>query len=72
MQATSPTHYTSGELGDVLGIQAWRISRLFELGIVNEPPRVGGRRLIPRTMVPDIILALRGKNWLPTSEEAVS
>ena len=47
MQRPSPPPYLSlGELGDLLGVQSWRIARLFELGILAEPPRIGRRRLI--------------------------
>ena len=57
--------YTSlGELADSLGVQAWRISRLFELGILPEPPRVSRRRLIPKSMIPEIVDALRERGWL--------
>ena len=49
MPTTAPSHFTSGELGDFLGVQAWKISRLFEVGVLKEPDRVGGRRLIPKS-----------------------
>jgi len=64
----APSHYTTGELGDFLGVQAWKISRLFELGLIDEPGRVGGRRLIPKSTVPDIVDALRTRGWLPQRE----
>ena len=56
---------TLGELGDTLGVQSWRIARVFELGLVPEPPRVGRRRMIPKELIPDVIDALRFKGWLP-------
>lgn len=49
---------STGELGDELGCQGWKIARLFELGILPEPPRVAGRRVIPRSMVQQIVRAL--------------
>ncbi len=52
---------------DTLGIQSWRIARLFELGILPEPQRIGNRRLIPKSMVPRIVDALRERGWLPVS-----
>jgi len=58
-------YITLGELGDTLGVQTWRIARVFELGMVPEPPRLGRRRLIPKEMIPDIVDALREKGWLP-------
>jgi hypothetical protein len=66
----SPSHFTSGELGDFLGVQAWKISRLFELGIINEVDRVGGRRLIPRSAIPAITQALQNRGWLKEESEA--
>ena len=56
---------STGELGDELGVQSWRISRLFELGVVEEPPRVAGRRMIPRALIPRIVKALGERGWLP-------
>ncbi len=56
--------WSTGELGDELGIQAWRINRLFELGLLGEPPRVAGRRMIPSSMIPDIIKALDERGWM--------
>lgn len=64
MPTATPSHFTSGELGDFLGVQAWKISRLFELGILQEPNRVGGRRLIPKSMIPSVVDALRDRGWL--------
>lgn len=58
------SHFTSGEVGDLLGVQAWKVARLFELGIIPEPTRVGGRRLIHKPLIPDIVIALRERGWL--------
>ena len=68
MQTTCRTHFTTGELGDFLGVLAWKISRLFELGILNEPTRVGGRRLIPQSLIPAVVDSLRDRGWLPIPE----
>jgi len=54
-----------GELAGDLGVQAWQIARVFELGLVPEPPRLSRRRVIPRAAIPDIIKALRRRHWLP-------
>lgn len=60
---------STGELGDELGCQAWKIARVFALGLVDEPPRVAGRRMIPRSMVPQIIRALEDRGWLTSRTE---
>ena len=61
---------STGELGDVLGVQSWRIARLFELGILSEPPRLSNRRLIPKSLIPEIVDALRDRGWLSEQAEA--
>jgi hypothetical protein len=60
----APPYATTGELGDALGVQSWRIARLFELGVLPEPQRIGGRRLIPRSAIPAVVDALRARGWL--------
>lgn len=56
-----------GELADALGVQSWRIGRLFESGELREPPRVGRQRAIPKAMVPAIVEALRRHGWIADS-----
>lgn len=65
----SSPYLTTGELGDALGVQAWRIARIFEKKIISEPPRVAGRRLIPKAMIPVIVDALRARDWLPVEAQ---
>jgi hypothetical protein len=59
--------FTLGELADHLGVQSWRIARLFVLGLVPEPERKSGRRMIPKSAVPAIVTALKSKGWYPTT-----
>jgi len=65
-ETISPPFLTTGELGDMLGVQAWRVARLFELGVLPDPPRIAGRRMIPKSMVPAVVDALRARGWLQT------
>jgi len=67
---TSPPFLTTGGLADTLGTQGWRIARLFELGVLPDPPRVAGRRMIPKSMIPAVVDALRAREWLPANTEA--
>ena len=60
---TSRAYLSIGEVADLLNVQSWRIGRLFELGLLPEPERVAGRRMIPKSMVPKVIDALRAKGW---------
>ena len=65
----SVPYVTIGELGDLVQVQTWRIARLFELGIVEEPARVGGRRLIPKSLIPRIVCALQDRGWVAKTSE---
>jgi len=60
-----PTFYTTRELADLLGTDAWRVRRLFQSGDLPEPNRFAGRRAIPREMIPDVAIALRERGWAP-------
>ena len=42
MPSAALPYLTIGELGDTLGVQCRRIARLFELGVLPEPPRRSG------------------------------
>lgn len=65
----SHSYLSLGELADLLSVQSWRIARLFELGILPEPTRIAGRRMIPKDMVPAVVDALRAKGWLHSPAE---
>ncbi len=58
--------FTTAELAELLHVDVWRIQRLFERGVLEEPPRFGGRRVIAPELVPQIVDALRDRGWLPT------
>lgn len=59
------THFSTVAMGELLGTDAWRVRRLFERGILPDPPRIGRNRAIPATMIPQIVDALRDREWLP-------
>jgi len=61
---------STGEAADVLHTQTWRVARVIELGLVDDPDRIGGRRVIPDTLLPQIKAALIAKGWLPKETEA--
>jgi hypothetical protein len=73
MHATASRSFLSlGELADLLSVQSWRIARLFELGILPEPERIAGRRVIPKEMIPQIVDALRSRGWLSRPSEMIT
>jgi len=53
-----------GDLADTLGCQSWRIGRLFETGVIPEPPRFSGRRAIPVALIPQIEAELKSRGWI--------
>lgn len=55
---------STGELADRLGVQGWRLARLFNTGVLPEPPRVSGRRMIPVELIPKIEEELRARGWI--------
>ncbi|HRX83238.1 MAG TPA: hypothetical protein P5307_29435 [Pirellulaceae bacterium] len=59
-----PRYYTTGELADFIGSEEWRVRRLFETSRLPEPERFGGKRAIPRELIPEVIDALRERGWL--------
>ena len=69
MQTKSIRPYMStGELGELLGIQAWRIARLFELASsLSRFALLAVERSLP-PLVPQIVDALRARNWLPSDK----
>jgi len=65
---------TTREVGELLGVETWRVRRLFESGTLPEPPKFGGKRAIPVELVGEIALALERRGWLPSAvtEEAAA
>jgi len=60
--------FSTRQVAELLGTDTWRVCRLFEDGTLPEPERFAGRRVIPGTMVPSIVDALRARGWLPQAE----
>lgn len=56
------------EVATMLGVDLWRVQRLFEDGHLPEPERFCGRRVIGGEMLPAVIDALRERNWLSQSD----
>jgi hypothetical protein len=57
--------FTTAQLGKLLGVETWRVRRLYEDGTLPDPPRFGRARAIPRQSIPEIVDALRARGWLP-------
>ncbi len=63
-------YMTLGEAADRIGVQAWRLARLFDRGLWPEPPRVGRNRVVSESDLPGIEEALRAAGYLKTPETA--
>lgn len=64
MQTIADEFVTVGECAEEIDTQAWRIARLFETLVIPEPPRLGNRRIIPRSLIPRITQELTARGWL--------
>lgn len=53
-------------------IQEWHVRRVFEDGLLPEPPKFGGKRMIDPAILPEIVRALEQRGWLTTAQEATS
>ncbi len=51
-------------------VDEWQVRRVFELGILAEPPKFGGKRMIEPLLVPQIVDAMRSRGWLSKQEPA--
>ena len=60
-----PSFLTTREIAELLGVESWRVARLFEVGALPEPERFAGRRAVPSALLPIIVDALRARSWLP-------
>ena len=58
---------TTTEVAEFLGVESWRVIRVFEDGLVPEPRQFARRRVITPDIVPHIVNALRSKGWLEPS-----
>jgi hypothetical protein len=56
---------STGEVAQELRAQSWQVARLFELHVFDEPERVAGRRMIPRSLLPAIRAELARRGWTP-------
>lgn len=51
-------------------IQEWHVRRLYELGLLSEPPKFGGKRMIDPATLPEIARALERRGWLNSAQES--
>ena len=60
---------TTADVGEILAQPDWRIRRAVDS--LENIPRFGGRRAIPRDRLPEIIDVLRLRGWIQKPEPAI-
>jgi hypothetical protein len=63
--------FSTRDLAELLGVETWRVRRIFEDGTLPEPSRFAGRRVIAPELVPLIVQALRDRGWLDHQAQEV-
>ena len=73
-----PTHYPlttretaealTAEFGAGRQISEWMVRRLFEDGLLPEPTRIGGKRVVWPCELPRLAELMRARGWLPEQE----
>jgi hypothetical protein len=69
-----PDYVGSGEAARLTGARSSKsITDLFWMGDLREDlcPIIGGRRMIPRTYLPEVKTALKKRNWLRAEAVAI-
>jgi hypothetical protein len=57
--------FSTQDVARLLGVQRWQIQRIYENGVLPEPQRFAGKRMISGTDLPPLIDALRTRGFLP-------
>jgi hypothetical protein len=63
--------YSTSQVAQMLGIEEWKVRRLFEDHTLPEPPRISGRRLISQRYIQTIRRACQARRWLEESTAGV-
>ena len=64
---------TTREVAESLpGIEEWQVRRCYELHLLPEPPRFGGKRAVPVEHIPLLVDVLRKRGWLPKEESVTA
>lgn len=51
-------------------VEEWQVRRVFEDGMLPEPPKFGGKRVLTPGAIPGVVDALRNRGWIPQAVEA--
>ncbi len=60
--------HTLGDLARRFDCPVWAVRRVFERGLLPEPPRAGPYRVVTEPDLPVIEAALRAAGYLPASD----
>jgi hypothetical protein len=56
---------TIGDVAKLYGIPAWKVRRVYEVGILPPADRLGPNRIVHAEQLPALERALRGLRYLP-------
>ena len=59
------SYLTTSDVARRLGCRAWQVGRLFERGILPDPPRIGNFRVVPVEDLEKVKAALQTCGYLP-------
>ncbi len=65
-----PNAMTLGDVARHVGCRPWQVRRLYERGLLPEPPRVGPYRVVHPRDLAAVTAALHDAGYLPPAETA--
>jgi hypothetical protein len=58
------TFLTLGQVAKQIGIKVWKVRRVYERGLLAEPSRIGGYRVVTATELPTLLETLRAVGYM--------
>jgi hypothetical protein len=65
MAGERPVVMDTTDVARVLGVEPWMVARLYQRGLVDEPPRCGNSRVLTPSDLPALRSALEQAGYLP-------
>jgi hypothetical protein len=72
MTTSTVPYLTPGEVAVCLGVRDWQVLRLFQRGLLPEPPRLGRNRAIPAGDLDRVRQALVAAGYLTEAAPALA
>ena len=65
------TYLSLGQVAKRLGCRTWQVARLFERGLLPDPPRVGIQRVVLVSELPLVMAKLHEAGYLTVERETL-